>query len=320
MGQFTLLRDEHRAMHRLDALEETTLAGARRIVGGALSDHDLRMAEDAPLSVELRTATVGALPLVLLRYGAAVSIEPHKLPGHFLFQVVLRGGLRVDGADGGFVAEEGDAVLLDELAGRRLHWSGDSRQLIMRIPRAAVVRAAGADSGPIRFDRHFSLREDTTGTLELIRYIMTQAASPHMAAGLGTTVLDLLVSHLLVHHSDHRQQHSPLPASIHRAEAHMRRNLCEALTLPDLVAAVQSTPRTLSANFQRFRGVSPMARFRDLRLDAVRAALQAGEARSVTEVATRYGFYHLGRFSNAYRLRFGESPKVTHFAAGYRDN
>jgi AraC-like DNA-binding protein len=319
MGQFTLLRDEHRAMHRLNPLEETTLAGARRIVGGALSDHDLEVAEDAPLAVELRTASVGALPLVLLRYGAAVSIEPRKLPGHFLFQVVLRGGLHVEGADGGFMAEEGDAVLLDELAGRRLHWSGDSRQLIMRIPRAAVVKAAGADSGPIRFERVFSLHRGDTGTLDLIRYIMTQAASPHMA-GLGTTVLDLLVRHLLLPHSDFKEQHSPLPACIHRAEAHMRRNLSEALSLSELVTIVQSTPRTLSANFQRFRGVSPMARFRDLRLDAVRAALQAGHAKSVTEVATNYGFYHLGRFSNAYRLRFGESPKETHFTSGYRDN
>ncbi|ABQ68233.1 MULTISPECIES: AraC family transcriptional regulator [Sphingomonadales] len=317
MGQFALLKDEHRALHRLRAMEESTLAGARRLVGGALSDHDLAVMEDAPLAVELRTASVGALPLVLLRYGAAVSIAPRRLPAHLLFQVVLRGRLEVEDDDGGFVAEEGDAVLLENLAGRRLRWSGDSRQLIMRIPRAAVARAAGTDSGPIRFDRTFRLDRGGCGTLELVRYIMTQATAGRMA-GTDGAVLDLLIRHLLLHHSDHGAA-APLPASIRRAEAHMRQNLGEAITLTDLVEAVRSTPRTLSANFQTFRGVSPMARFRDLRLDAVHAALGNGEAGSVTEAATRYGFFHLGRFSQAYRLRFGEFPRDTLLAAGGRD-
>lgn len=310
MGQFALLTNEDRALHRLQAVAETTVAGARRTVGGALSDHELALLDDAPLAMELRTASVGALPLVLLHYGAAVSIEPHKLQGHLLFQVILRGQLVVEGAGDGFVAGEGDAVLLDGLAGRRLHWSGDSRQLIMRIPRAAIVRATGAGGGPIRFRQVFSLDDDVSGTLDLVRYIMTQAVAGGMT-GLGTSVLDLLVRHLLLHHSDFTANHRPLPGSVRRAEAYMRDNLAESVTLTDLVASVRSSPRTLSANFQRFRGVSPMARFRDLRLDAVHALLRSGTARSVTEAATAYGFFHLGRFSRAYRERFGESPRDT---------
>ena len=316
MGQF-LLKDEHRALSQLQPLEETTLAGARRIVGGALSDHNLKVIEDAPLTVELRTANVGALPLVLLRYGAAVSIEPRTLPGHLLFQVILRGRLEVEGVNGNFTAAEGDAVLLDDLAGHRLHWSGDSRQLIMRIPRAAVVKAAGAHGRAIQFHQVFPLYRGDAGTLELVRYIMTQAASSRMA-GLGTSVLDLLVRHLLLHHSNFRDEYTPLPAVIRRAEGHMRENLREAVTLTDLVAVVRSTPRTLSANFQRYRGVSPMARFRDMRLDAVHSELRSGKAKSVTEAATSYGFYHLGRFSRAYRQRFGELPRDTHLACEYQ--
>ncbi|PZU59129.1 MAG: AraC family transcriptional regulator [Sphingobium sp.] len=314
MGQFGLLRDEDRAFQRLDPLEETTLTGARRTVGGALSDHELAVAGNAPLAMELRTASVGALPLVLLHYGAPVSIQPRKMPGHFLFQVILGGCLRVEGPGGVFVAGEGQAVVLDELAGRRLHWSADSRQLIMRIPRAAVLKAVGTDSGPIRFDRAFALHDADTGTLELVRYIMTQATSP-MAGGHGSAILDLLVRHLLLHHSDFRDRHAPLPASIRRAEAYMRLRLSDPMTLPELTGAVQTTARTLSGNFQRFRGVSPMARFRDMRLDAVHEALKSGTAESVTEAATDFGFFHLGRFSSAYKRRFGESPKQTHLAA-----
>jgi len=43
----------------------------------------------------------------------------------------------------------------------------------------------------------------------------------------------------------------------------------------------------------------------------VRAELQLTTARSVTEVALYHGFLHLGRFSEAYRKRFGELPSQT---------
>lgn len=315
MVSFAALNAEHRALRRLHAEEETTLAGARRVVSSALSEHDLQIVEDAPLALELRQANLGTLNIMLLGYGAAVSVRPRKLPNDLLFQVILRGGLVVEFLHGRFEATAGDAVLLEDLAGRHLHWSAGSLQLILRIPRLAVSRALGEGIESVRFDSLFSLRDDRSGTTDLIRYIMTQAANGRLA-DFGDTVLDLFVRHLLVHHSDYSGVSTPVPASIWRAEAYMREHLKDDIALADLVRAAKTTPRTLSANFQRFRGMSPMSRFRELRLDAVNAALRSGVMRSVTEAATTYGFLHLGRFSQAYRARFGELPKKTQLVCG----
>jgi TolB-like protein len=51
---------------------------------------------------------------------------------------------------------------------------------------------------------------------------------------------------------------------------------------------------------------------RELRLERARQELlRASDRASITRVATRYGFNHIGRFAAQYRTRYGESPSAT---------
>jgi len=61
--------------------------------------------------------------------------------------------------------------------------------------------------------------------------------------------------------------------------------------------------------FRRFRGCTPTAALRDLRLDRARARLTHGRE-GVSAVALGCGFTHLGRFAQAYRQRFGAAPST----------
>jgi AraC-like DNA-binding protein len=65
--------------------------------------------------------------------------------------------------------------------------------------------------------------------------------------------------------------------------------------------------------FRRHVGTTPLAYLRDRRLDAVRLELLASDPADTTvaDVARRWGFAHLSRFSQAYHARFGEYPRVT---------
>ena len=81
----------------------------------------------------------------------------------------------------------------------------------------------------------------------------------------------------------------------------------------DDCAAVGIDVRTLSRVFQRRYGMGPMQFARARRLDAVNRtllALDPSEA-TVTNVATRFGFFHLSRFAGDYRRAFHESPSET---------
>jgi len=92
----------------------------------------------------------------------------------------------------------------------------------------------------------------------------------------------------------------------------MQANLDAAIGLPEIVVASGVPGRTLLQHFRDFKGVSPMRYLRTTRYQKVRDALHRAEPEEgITEIAAKWGFTHMGRFSVEYRRRFGESPSAT---------
>jgi len=92
----------------------------------------------------------------------------------------------------------------------------------------------------------------------------------------------------------------------------MEANCHLPITLENLVSISGVSGRSLFAGFRKFRGISPMNHLRNIRMSRVRSELETPSTESsVTEVATRWGFYELGRFAAAYKSRFGEYPSET---------
>ncbi len=89
--------------------------------------------------------------------------------------------------------------------------------------------------------------------------------------------------------------------------------LSAPLTIEVLCEAAGLGERALRDAFRCLRGASPMRFVRTLRLKAARRALLHGDPDkdSVTEIALCCGFWHLGRFSAAYRTAYRERPSAT---------
>ena len=86
-----------------------------------------------------------------------------------------------------------------------------------------------------------------------------------------------------------------------------------ALFLPEVCEAIGVTECTFLNCCQRNFCMSPIRYLSLRRLHQAHEALRTADPANatVTEVATRYGFWEPGRFSRAYRQLFQESPSET---------
>jgi transcriptional regulator GlxA family with amidase domain len=104
---------------------------------------------------------------------------------------------------------------------------------------------------------------------------------------------------------------------VERAEAILDAEGWRPVPLARVYRALGVSERALRNAFYSLRGMGPKRWTLTRRLNDVRHALTEpsdGPA-TVTNVATDFGFYELGRFAAAYRLAFGETPSATLRAA-----
>src|SRR5262245_2247761 len=104
----------------------------------------------------------------------------------------------------------------------------------------------------------------------------------------------------------------PLPRSLKKAIERLEAEPERPWRFAHLAQVCGTSLRTLQKQFRRFLACSPNAFLRDVRFDRARRELLSGSQQlNVTEIATRCGFTHLGRFATEYHRRYGERPSAT---------
>jgi transcriptional regulator GlxA family with amidase domain len=103
------------------------------------------------------------------------------------------------------------------------------------------------------------------------------------------------------------------PPLLRRAMDYIHSNAHEDITLADISAAVNVTPRSVQYMFRRHLHTTPLEYLRRIRLDRAHRELQAADPSSdtVMAIAGRWGFSHAGRFSSVYKQAFGRPPSAT---------
>lgn len=274
------------------------------------------------LRARIRYAEFKRFSLIRLGYGADVQIRPDFLDDFYLIQIPQYG--RADVRINGELIESTPKIasLLNPHVEVDMLWYSNNEQLMLKIDRQLVESKAEAlgfivpKTGLVfnsRMDNHHNSRWKI-----MQRYLIDCARN--LTAFEGSPILlsqleELLVTTLFEIHpplaeQSYSKRDKLLPRYLLMVEDYLQAHAEEAISLEKLAALAKVSVRTLQAGFRDYRGISPMQYLRQIRLDRAHQELLEGvcDQMSVSEVALKWGFNHQGRFSAAFKQRFGQSP------------
>ncbi len=213
----------------------------------------------------------------------------------------------------------------------------EGRQLSINRPKGSGILVVRASNAPLRrrfleasgsemrglprFDRYVDWKsEQGAGFLNMVRFLVSELSrdprilkSPLLKAGISDMLLGAILAlpgpHLA---SLHRQAREAPPRIVRLAEEYLKAHASEPVKISDVLEICGCSRSALFLAFQRHREYTPIQFLQNVRLESAHTRLlQAEPHESVTSIAYGSGFINPGRFSAAYRHRFGESPSET---------
>jgi methylphosphotriester-DNA--protein-cysteine methyltransferase len=193
---------------------------------------------------------------------------------------------------------------------RLLQFCLDHFDVVPELPPGGIIHIAPE---PAQGEELVALLQDMDRSL-------TALGTTHNAARLGESVEHDILARLAsmicrrsyVRTSDDRGRLGRCHEMLRDAMTLVESDPKEILDMQSISKATGLSPRTLQRAFQSTCGLCPQEWFRVERLNRVRNDLvNAQHGVSVTLAATRWGFFHLGRFAQYYRELFGERPSET---------
>lgn len=284
---------------------------------------ETRLSNPRLSAVRLHHLTVG-----VVRFGADVLIDPGDL-GAYHVNIPVSGTVVAQCGTRSTVATPANAAVFSPNMHTILPmWHADATQICIKIERAVLEGELSVILGrPVDTRVDFDLGFDMTSTegrqwlstLQLLLSTLTTSAGKSPAMTVQLTYIERsLIAGLIAH------QRNSMSDAIDRASGvvHPRviKRVVDAIdeapgaqyTLPDLAAISGVGVRRLQKLFDHHLDMSPSEYLRGVRLDRAHADLLSGtEDLSVSEVAFRWGFNHLGRFAQHYQHKFGETPSQT---------
>jgi AraC-like DNA-binding protein len=306
----------------------TDIDEAANALGRVYVAAELTLKDTKSVNMQMNALQLPLLTAGYLGFGADITIRANDVTAYYI-DVPLSGRAVSRWRDGGLVSTTtGSVAVFTPGTPCALDWSGDCGQICLKVSEPQMRWQLEAMlNRPVRkrimFDRQFNL--DTTAANDwyyLVRLLAREVGQPggllnhRLAAGN----LQLLLIQGLLQIQPHNYTEALTQSGGAATTAIAKRAI-------DLMHAHPETPwstaelarvsgvsaRALQRAFERSGQPSPMVYLRQLRLHRVQAELAANSPDSVTVtmIAGRWGFIHLGRFASQYRQLFGETPSET---------
>lgn len=305
---------------------------AARLFAKALAPLTLRVPPDAASGfaatmhgVRLRNVSMLYLDL----HVAAIMDIPAPGP-YFAVHMPMNGSAIIQHRNRTFEANTLRALVTTPGAPLRITFDHDSPQLLIRIEERAMTahltRLLGKSlTRPLEFEPEFDLATEAAMRWHTaVQLIHTEVFHPgsliQRGQGIGA-IEELVMSSLLqlqpsTYHDDFLAPPPPdeRRAVVQNAMDFVDDHLAERITMTAISKAVHMSVRSIQQGFREELGMTPMTYVRERRLERVHEELTdavPSDGVTVTAVAERWGFNHLGSFAVEYRKRWGEAPSET---------
>lgn len=276
-----------------------------------LSDTPFRAGIDLTSLGDTVLAELHATPQRVERRPAEIA----RSCGEYAILILQQSGTMIVAQDGRDARlAPGAAAIVDTTRPYTLHFPEPIRQIVLHCPRhqlqgrlrsmRAVTAACVAVGSPIG-----ALLASTLATLARER----RRFAPPQAEAVGRYALDLLATSLEATPEAGAAVFSRGSAALlTRVNAYLRDNLADPTLDPAGIAAAHGISVRHVHRLFHESGDSVGAAIRRGRLDRCRADLEdpRQRARSVTEIALRWGFNDSAHFSRVFKAHFGVSPRT----------
>lgn len=314
---------DHAAEVRTTDVDEAT-----DVVGRFYVDAELTPVDTAGVNMQMKALKLPMVTVGNVGFGVDIEIRAGDVTAYYI-DAPLSGSAMNRWHDGESVhTTTGAVAVFTPGTPCLLGWSADCDQICVKVSESQMRRQLEAMlDRPVRNRITFHRQLDLSYTAAndwyyLVRLLGSQAWQPggflNHPLAMGNLQLLLIQGLLQIQPHNFTDALNARECSAGAATAKLAIDLMHAepqrlWSTAELARATGVSARALQRAFEKSGHPSPMAYLRRLRLLHVHAELAAQTANSitVTSVAGRWGFVHLGRFASQYRQIFGESPSET---------
>lgn len=279
--------------------------------------HSLRLSRSRDTNAALSHRRAGALDLCRLSYGTQARVVSDGLGDIYHAQFILQGTCRYNLPGTTIDLPAGHVLVINPDEALDLTYSSDCEKFIVRIPASMLDEACSEhrwfkSNESIKFSQTPQRFEDINSLLMLLKLLCEEAesglATPQMLQHYNRVVTTKLM--VLLKHNVNMVSPGECSPNFERLAHFIDRNIKLELSAEDLARQAGLSVRSLYMLFEKCARMTPKQFVRKKKLEQVHAILSDPQqpCPNVTAIALEYGFTHLGRFSELYKLAFGILP------------
>lgn len=290
------------------------------LISQCFGKHELVQKSSIAEKAHIKFKRFGELSISEHSFGCAVQMQTPLITEMYHLQVMLKGESVVQCHDQVQYLMEGDALIISPNSLLISDYSPDCRKLIIRIPTHFLMQTARefgyrTSRDWVMFDFEKQPLPTSGSFINLLNDILQHPQERLCERGL-MYYGKLLANAIFNTFSNDLCHTETIPTSRHRLIERINNYVLSHITqdigIDELAELCHISRKSLYNLCERELNMTPSMYVRCLKLETVHLELSQNEKiRNVTEVAMKYGFTNLGRFSAQYRDHIGELPSQT---------